>query len=150
MCNRTNNLDAFYLALTPALYGRQVICWLATIPMPKSFKAFEFDRSRNPNSADKVFRSQALTSTLPSARLRHSPPDDAPLDDKASHGVQQGMLHYERLQDPSGFWPADYGGPMFLLPGLVITTHITSTDLGRGRRAAMLRYLWNHQQDDGA
>lgn len=41
-------------------------------------------------------------------------------------------------------------GPMFLLPGLVITCHIVGGDiLGPERRSAMVTYLRNHQQTDG-
>jgi squalene/oxidosqualene cyclase-like protein len=43
----------------------------------------------------------------------------------------------------------DYGGPMFLMPGLIIASYITGVDLGPAHRAEMLRYLGNMQNEDG-
>ena len=42
----------------------------------------------------------------------------------------------------------DYGGPMFLMPGLIISCHCTGVPLG-ARAGAMATYLRNHQQVDG-
>lgn len=50
------------------------------------------------------------------------------------------------LQCDDGHWAGDYGGPMFLMPGLIIAYHVTGTDLGKARKAAMQAYLLNHQQ----
>lgn len=50
---------------------------------------------------------------------------------------------------PSDLIVGDYGGPMFLLPGLVYTCYITGTDLGEERRHEMKRYIRNHQNRDG-
>ena len=62
---------------------------------------------------------------------------------------QIGSAFYTQLQTEQGFFPGDYGGPMFLLPGLVIACYVTNVDLGSARRKAMLQYLLNHQQRDG-
>jgi len=51
-----------------------------------------------------------------------------------------------------GHFPGDYGGPMFLLPGLVIACHVTGTldsVLSKRHQAEMVRYLRNHQNRDG-
>ncbi|XP_016672568.1 uncharacterized protein [Gossypium hirsutum] len=45
-------------------------------------------------------------------------------------------------------WPGDYGGPMFLLPGLVITLYATgalNTVLSKDHQYEICRYLYNHQ-----
>lgn len=60
----------------------------------------------------------------------------------------QGWEFYAKLQQPDGHWAGDYGGPMFLLPGLVITANIAKVDLGH-RASAMTTYLLNQQQADG-
>jgi len=36
---------------------------------------------------------------------------------------QGGISFYECLQSDDGHFPGDYGGPMFLMPGLVITLY---------------------------
>ena len=55
-------------------------------------------------------------------------------------------------QAEDGHWPGDYGGPMFLLPGLVIACYITGVlnlVLSQQHKVEMRRYLANHQNEDG-
>ena len=33
--------------------------------------------------------------------------------------LRRALRFYSTLQTEDGFWPGDYGGPLFLLPGLV-------------------------------
>jgi cycloartenol synthase len=40
-------------------------------------------------------------------------------------------------------------GPMFLLPGFIITYYITGTPLGDDKQRELSRYLFNHQHSDG-
>lgn len=42
-------------------------------------------------------------------------------------------------QDDGGWFPNDYGGPMFLLPGLVIMCEITGTEIETHRKRCLLR-----------
>lgn len=57
------------------------------------------------------------------------------------------MLRFvQMLQCDDGHWGGDYGGPMFLMPGLIISYHVTGASLGESRKAAMKAYLRNHQQ----
>lgn len=37
--------------------------------------------------------------------------------------LRRALRFYSTLQSEDGFWPGDYGGPLFLLPGLVGTTY---------------------------
>ena len=52
----------------------------------------------------------------------------------------------QMLQCDDGHWAGDYGGPMFLMPGMIIAFYICGTPLGETRRAGMEAYLRNHQQ----
>ena len=66
--------------------------------------------------------------------------------------LRSGLSFYETLQAPDGHFPGDYGGPMFLLPGLLITLHVTGAlerVLAAEARAEMVRYLTNHANADG-
>lgn len=48
-----------------------------------------------------------------------------------------------------GHWSNDYGGPLFLLPGLIFTCYLSETELPLPYRLEMIRYLTNHQREDG-
>lgn len=108
--------------------------------------ADSFEPSANPNSADRIFRTAQLTGD-------HSgvAPDPAP-PCSAAEAARKGARFYALLQCADGHWAGDYGGPLFLLPGLVIVGHVTGSldELlpGPARDAAVL-YLRNHQQVDG-
>lgn len=53
------------------------------------------------------------------------------------------------LQCDDGHWAGDYGGPLFLMPGMIIAFYVTGTPLEETRRAGMEAYLRNHQQVGG-
>lgn len=53
------------------------------------------------------------------------------------------------LQLKDGHWAGDYGGPLFLMPGLVIAMEITGSPLSEHQRDRMVTYLSNIQRADG-
>ncbi|RZB65798.1 cycloartenol synthase-like [Glycine soja] len=56
------------------------------------------------------------------------------------------------LQAEDGFWPNDYSGPLFLLPGLVIGLSVIGAlneILTPEHQSEIRRYLFNHQNEDG-
>ncbi|KAM9804595.1 lanosterol synthase [Neosynchiropus ocellatus] len=59
------------------------------------------------------------------------------------------MKFYSHLQAEDGHWAGDYGGPLFLLPGLLITCHITKIPLPAAWKEEMVRYLRSVQLPDG-
>ena len=89
----------------------------------------------------------ALTARVQSER-------SLPTDASSTANLQsllKGFDYYQSLQMEDGHWPGDYGGPMFLMPGLLITLYVTGADadLTPQQRSEMIRYLWNHQSPDG-
>ncbi|XP_003383177.1 PREDICTED: lanosterol synthase [Amphimedon queenslandica] len=63
--------------------------------------------------------------------------------------IELGLDYYTRLQSDDGHWSGDYGGPLFLLPGLIIVYHVTGLQFEDHQRLEMIRYLRNVQNPDG-
>ena len=118
-----------------------------------SYSNMPFDASKNPNSADLLYRRQQL--------LRSSKRDmkgnaygvgGGAGQVSAAQAALKAAEFYMRLQCEDGHWGGDYGGPMFLMPGLIIVAYVTRTMdelLQAPHRRAMVCYLRNHQQADG-
>ncbi|KAM3576082.1 hypothetical protein VYU27_001958 [Nannochloropsis oceanica] len=104
---------------------------------------YSFSAAVNPNSADKVFRTQQIS------KWKGAMPDPKLRPKTAGEAARKGMSYYQMLQCEDGHWAGDYGGPMFLMPGLIFACYITKTPLGKEREEAMQAYLKNHQQEDG-
>ena len=131
--------------LTGSCIGRQT--WR---PVPGSTGVnggvARFVAAENQNAADRIFRVSQLEKA--GSRLTdNAPPRTSPAPPQAA--LKEAIDFYTLLQTDDGHWAGDYGGPMFLLPGLVITCYITGVDLGAPHRSAMTTYLLNHQQEDG-
>ncbi|KAG8529674.1 uncharacterized protein KY384_005155 [Bacidia gigantensis] len=64
--------------------------------------------------------------------------------------AQNGLSFFSKLQLGPGNWACEYGGPMFLLPGLVIAWHVTETPIPLPVRIEIKRYLFARQNaEDG-
>uniref|UniRef100_I3KJC6 Terpene cyclase/mutase family member n=1 Tax=Oreochromis niloticus TaxID=8128 RepID=I3KJC6_ORENI len=74
-------------------------------------------------------------------------------DSSAAHSAVdaalKGMHFYSQLQAEDGHWAGDYGGPLFLLPGLLITCHVAKISLPEAWKMEMVRYLRSVQLPDG-
>ncbi len=117
----------------------------------KVFEDFVYNKSENPNSADRVYRAQQV-GLLTNLNPLHIPyPDnlEGEISHKAFQAAYKGIHFYSTLQTPEGHWPGDYGGPMFLLPGLVIASYVTETPFPESHQALMKQYFLNHQNPDG-
>ena len=65
--------------------------------------------------------------------------------------ARNGLSFYRHLQSEDGHWAGEYGGPMFLLPGLIIGMYVTKTPIPEEWKIEIARYLWNRadKQDGG-
>ncbi|KAK8081102.1 hypothetical protein PG997_008920 [Apiospora hydei] len=63
--------------------------------------------------------------------------------------ARKGFSFLTRVQLPEGHWACDYGGPSFLLPGLIFAMYITGTPIPDEWKIEMTRYLAHHANEDG-
>lgn len=65
--------------------------------------------------------------------------------------IEEAEKFYASIQTEDGHWTGDYGGPMFLLPGLVIMLYITNSldELHDAYYTEMIRYILSKQNEDG-
>ena len=124
------------------------IDWSAEIDTDKAkflqemSQSFIYDKKENPNSGDKIYRQ--------SREVNVEDTDEQTADNiNAKQSASKGISFYETLQSADGCWPGDYGGPMFLLPGLVIASYVTGSPFDAAHRTMMIRYMLNHQNQDG-
>ncbi|GJW57347.1 dammarenediol II synthase-like protein [Tanacetum coccineum] len=66
--------------------------------------------------------------------------------------VRKAVRLHRAIQAKDGHWPAENAGPMFFTPPLVIALYISgtlNTILSQEHRKEMIRYFYNHQNEDG-
>nr|CBD47302.1 cycloartenol synthase [Dioscorea zingiberensis] len=117
-------------------------------------EAFHQHRFEKKHSSDLLMRLQfakenPLELTLPQVKVRD---DEDVTEEAVTTTVRRAISRHSTLQAHDGHWPGDYGGPMFLMPGLVIALYVTgalNTVLSPEHQREICRYLYNHQNKDG-
>ncbi|XP_038985712.1 cycloartenol synthase-like isoform X8 [Phoenix dactylifera] len=115
---------------------------------------FREHRFEMKHSADLLMRLQfakdnPLEINLPNIKLEDH--DDV-TEEVVLTSVRRAISCYSTLQAHDGHWPGDFGGPMFLMPGLIIVLSVTgalNTVLSPEHQREIRRYLYNHQNKDG-
>lgn len=110
-----------------------------------------FNASVNPNSCDMIFRAQQIRSYL--AKGGQAPPLNGKRTNKTvKEAVKQATHFYSMLQTDDGHWAGDYGGPHFLMPGLVTAWYMMGKPeqfLNNDQVELLKHYILVHQQSDG-
>ncbi|KAL0012018.1 hypothetical protein SO802_007126 [Lithocarpus litseifolius] len=73
-------------------------------------------------------------------------------DEKATNALRRAVHFFAALQSSDGHWPAENAGPMFFIPPIVICFYITghlNTMFPAEYQKEILRYIYNHQNEDG-
>lgn len=115
---------------------------------------FTANRLKQRHSSDELLRLQCADRMK---AKEFSPPQEPlpegePSAQRVEAHLKGGISFYECLQQDDGHMPGDYGGPMFLLPGLVIALYTTGAldqVFTPAHKAETIRYLRNHQNEDG-
>ncbi|KAJ9088502.1 Lanosterol synthase (Oxidosqualene--lanosterol cyclase) [Entomophthora muscae] len=67
----------------------------------------------------------------------------------AREAAENAFEFLKLIQTEEGFWSCEYGGPLFLLPGLCISHYITGFELKKPVKKEIIRYLCNFVNADG-
>jgi lanosterol synthase len=70
---------------------------------------------------------------------------DLPKPKTPLEACENGIKFFSKLQLPPGNWGCEYGGPMFLLPGMIITLYVTDKRLSRPEETEIVRYIFSMQ-----
>jgi len=124
-----------------------------------------FEPSLNPNTNDQIYRGQQIRKYLrkfneKSGNAKNgnkgfsmSPPPDLTSNPKSIKDTcRKAVQFYNMLLCDDGHWAGDYGGPHFLLPGLVVTWYVMNRPsklIDDHQTAMMTHYIRVHQQVDG-
>lgn len=60
-----------------------------------------------------------------------------------------GYTFYRAIQSHDGHFAGEYGGPLFLIPGLVIGLYVTGHTLRDEQRVEMARYVLRRMRSEG-
>ncbi|XP_047321404.1 cycloartenol Synthase [Impatiens glandulifera] len=141
--------------------GRQVWEFDEELGLPEEINEIEKVRENFRNnrfvkkhSADLLMRmqfskEQPSNTVLPQVKVKDV--EDI-TEDKVKNTLRRAIDFYSTIQAHDGHWPGDYGGPMFLMPGLIIALSITgvlNAVLSKEHKREMCRYVYNHQNIDG-
>ncbi|CAN6707541.1 unnamed protein product [Malus baccata var. baccata] len=117
-------------------------------------KAFWNHRFERRHSSDLLMRIQfakesPCATNLPQLKVKDQ---EEVTEEAVTTTLRRAVSFYSTIQAHDGHWAGDYGGPMFLLPGLIITLSSTgalNAVLLKEHQREMCRYLYNHQNEDG-
>ncbi|PON40447.1 Squalene cyclase [Trema orientale] len=73
-------------------------------------------------------------------------------EEGVTNTLRRAVNFYSSIQAHDGHWPAESAGPLFFLPPLVIALYVTgalNAILGPHHQKEIIRYIYNHQNEDG-
>ncbi|RCV23072.1 hypothetical protein SETIT_4G270100v2 [Setaria italica] len=123
----------------------------------------EVDRLREDFTRHRFQRkeSQDLLLRMQYAKLNRFPENKPPVKlEKGAEVTEENLLtslrralnQYSAPQAHDGHWPGDYSGILFIMPIFVFALHVTgslNTVISSEHRREILRYIYNHQNEDG-
>ncbi|KAH9667985.1 Camelliol C synthase [Citrus sinensis] len=107
------------------------------------------------NSSDllwqiQILREKKFKQTIPQVKIGNN--GEEKTTEIATTALRRAVHIFSALQSCHGHWPADNSGPLFCNTPMVICLYITShlnIIFSAEHRKEMLRYIYNHQNEDG-
>ncbi|XP_047062614.1 achilleol B synthase-like [Lolium rigidum] len=115
---------------------------------------FTKHRFQRKESQDLLLRLQyaklnPLPANVPAVKLESS----AEVNEQIlSASLRRALNKYSTLQADDGHWPGDYSGILFIMPIIIFSLYVTgslNTVLSPEHQREILRYIYNHQNEDG-
>ncbi|KNA23716.1 hypothetical protein SOVF_022560 [Spinacia oleracea] len=150
-----------WLRTTNNHVGRQIWEFDPNLGTPEQIREVEEarenfwkNRFEQKHSSDLLMRMQfaqenSSNVVLPQVKVKD---EDEITEETVATTLRRALSYQSTIQAHDGHWPGDYGGPMFLMPGLVIALSVTgalNAVLSKEHQKEMCRYLYNHQNKDG-
>lgn len=74
---------------------------------------------------------------------------DQPKAKTPLEAARNGLRYYRELQSEDGHFATEYGGPLFLTPGLIIALQVCGVELPQPKKDELKRYLLNKLRPEG-
>ncbi|KAK4493264.1 hypothetical protein RD792_017858 [Penstemon davidsonii] len=123
---------------------------------------FKRNRFQFRQSSDLLMRMQLRKENHPCARVRKSikiNETNEITEEAITTTLQRAISYYSTIQAHDGHWPAELAGPLFFSPMLVIqvfvqvialyVTRAINDILSQQHKKEIIRYIYNHQNEDG-
>ncbi|CAN1191094.1 Beta-amyrin synthase [Linum perenne] len=146
-----------FLSSANGFVGRQTWEFDPEAGTPEELEAIEevrhqfyMNRFRVKPSSDLLWRMQNFKQRIPRVIIEEHG-EEISLE-KATITVKRGAHFFSALQSSDGHWPAENSGGLYFLPPLVIALYITGhlrSVLSLEHCKEILRYIYNHQNEDG-
>ncbi|XP_021889017.1 beta-amyrin synthase-like [Carica papaya] len=150
-----------YLYSTNNFVGRQTWEFNPNVGTPlerqevdQARQNFYNNRFYRKSSADLLWRMQFLKEKNFEQKIPQVKVEDGEeiTEETARTTLRRAVHFFSALQASDGHWPAENAGPLFFLPPLVICLYITGhldVVFSSQHRKEILRYIYNHQNEDG-
>ncbi|CAL8989485.1 unnamed protein product [Prunus brigantina] len=118
---------------------------------------FKKNRFRVKQSADLLMRMQLTKENpcggrIPAPRAVKVKETEEITEEAVTSTLRRALNFFSSIQAHDGHWPAESAGPLFFIQPLLIALHITgalNAVLGPEHQKEIIRYIYNHQNEDG-
>ncbi|KAL9346353.1 hypothetical protein Peur_061206 [Populus x canadensis] len=153
--------DGPWLFSTNNFVGRQIWKFKPNVGTPEEHarveiarEQFRSNRSRCKASSDvlknfQLIQENQIDLSIPPVRLGDG---EEITVEKAETALRKALRFTSAIQASDGHWPSEFSGPLFLTPPLIMVVYLSgslNTVLSSDHKKEIIRYIYNHQNEDG-